>query len=182
MPSPVDRRTVDLSAFPDLVVIYLGMRVRALAGLKTLLGLGPQIEKAGAGRPEGLLHFENSIIFGLFPLHVGMRWYWRDFESMERWVRSEPHRIWWQNYLRGSGGTGFWHETYFMRGGMEAVYNDVNQPPVGFQAFAPDIPARGSMFSARKRLRMAGETPAQPAGVGEPDLYQADGPDSQGTA
>jgi len=50
MPSTVDRRTVDLSAFPDLVVIYLGMRVRTLAGIKTLLGLGPQIDKAGAGR------------------------------------------------------------------------------------------------------------------------------------
>ena len=38
----VDRRTVDLSAYPDLVVIYLGMRVNAFAGLKRLLGLGPQ--------------------------------------------------------------------------------------------------------------------------------------------
>src|SRR5207302_1398951 len=127
MPSPVDLRSVDLSAFPDLVVIYLGMRVRALAGIKTLLGLGPQIDKAGAGRPEGLLHFENNIIYRLFPLHVGMRWYWKDFASMERWTRSEPHRIWWQNFLRSSGGTGFWHEVYCMRGGMEGVYVDVIQ-------------------------------------------------------
>jgi hypothetical protein len=36
----VDRRTVDLSAYPDLVVIYLGMRVRTLYGLKTLIGFG----------------------------------------------------------------------------------------------------------------------------------------------
>lgn len=28
-PTIVDRRTVDLSAYPDLVVIYLGMRVLA---------------------------------------------------------------------------------------------------------------------------------------------------------
>src|SRR5438105_11688503 len=28
LPSPVDRRSVDLTAFPDLVVIYVGMRVR----------------------------------------------------------------------------------------------------------------------------------------------------------
>ncbi len=76
MPAPVNRRSVDLSAFPDLVVIYLGMRVRTLTGIKTLIGLGPQIEKAGAGRPDGLLHFENNIIFSLFPPHVGMRWYW----------------------------------------------------------------------------------------------------------
>jgi len=170
MPSVVERRTVDLSAFPDLVVIYLGMRVRALAGIKRLAGLGPQIGKAGAARPEGLLHFENNIIYSLFPLHIGMRWYWRDFESMERWARSEPHRIWWQDFLRSSGGTGFWHETYFMRGGMEAIYDDVNLPAVGFQTFAPSAPARGSMFSARTRLHLPGEAPAQPAGVTEQDL------------
>jgi Domain of unknown function (DUF4188) len=170
MASVVERRTVDLSAFPDIVVIYLGMRVRTLAGIKRLVGLGPQIEKAGAARPEGLLHFENNIIFSLFPLHMGMRWYWKDFESLERWARSEPHRIWWQEFLRSSGGTGFWHETYFMRGGMEAIYDDVNLPGLGFQAFAPAVPARGPMFSARTRLRLAGEAPAQPAGVTEQDL------------
>jgi len=37
----IDRHTVDLSAYPDLVVVYLGMRVNALSGLKRLLGLGP---------------------------------------------------------------------------------------------------------------------------------------------
>jgi len=170
MKSSVDRQTVDLSAFPDLVVIYLGMKVQTLKGLKTFLWLGPEIDKAGAGRREGLLHFDNTIIFKLFPLHMGMRWYWKDFESMERWVRSEPHRVWWQNFLRNSGGTGFWHETYFMRGGMEGVYDDLNQR-LGFQAFAPSIPARGSMFSARGRLRLAGETPTQPEGVAEKEMY-----------
>jgi hypothetical protein len=34
----VDRQTVDLSAYPDLGVIYLGMRVNAVTGVKTLLG------------------------------------------------------------------------------------------------------------------------------------------------
>jgi hypothetical protein len=174
MPSPVDRRAVDLSSFPDLVVIYLGMRVRTLTGIKTLLGLGSQIDRAGANRPEGLLHFENNIIFSLFPFHLGMRWYWKDFESMERWARSEPHRIWWQEFLRSSGGTGFWHETYFMRGGMEAIYDDVNTPLPGFMAFAPSVPARGRMFSARRRLDISGESPAQPTGVAEADLWTLD--------
>ena len=170
MAGRVDRQTVDLDAFPDLVVIYLGMRVRTLPGIKTLLGLGPQIMKAGAARPEGLLHWENNIVFSIFPLHLGMRWYWRDFESMERWARSEPHRRWWQDFLRNSGGTGFWHETYFMRGGMEAIYDDVNQPRIGFQAFAPSLPARGPMFSARKRLRVFGDEPPQPDGAAESDV------------
>jgi len=72
MKTTVDRRTVDLTAYPDLVVIYLGMRVRTVAGIKTLLGLGPQIDKAGTQRPDGLLHYENNIIFKLYPLHIGI--------------------------------------------------------------------------------------------------------------
>jgi hypothetical protein len=171
MPKPVQRQTVDLTGYPDLVVIYLGMRVRAVYGLKTLFGLGPQIEKAGVARPEGLLHYENNIFYNLFPLHLGMRWYWKDFDSMERWARSEPHRIWWQNFLRDSGGTGFWHETYFMRGGIEAIYDDVTGRPAGLQAFAPAVAAKGPMFSARKRVGLPDEPPAQPAGVAERDLY-----------
>jgi hypothetical protein len=165
----VNRQTVDLSTYPDLVVIYLGMRVQSLGGLKTLFGIGPKIDMAGRNRPEGLLHFENNIIFSLFPLHVGMRWYWENFEAMERWARSEPHRRWWQDFLRDSGGTGFWHETYFMRGGMEAVYDDIEKQ-IGFQAFAPVIPARGAMFSSRQRLGKAGEPPPQPEGMTEKDI------------
>ena len=48
----VDRRTVDLSAYPDLIVVILGMRVNAWTGLKTLLGLGPQ-----GGESEVSLHY-----------------------------------------------------------------------------------------------------------------------------
>jgi len=120
MPAKIDRKTVDLSQYPDLVVIYLGMRVNALTGLKTLIGFGPKISGAVAANPDGLLLHEN-VIYSLFPVHAGMRQYWRDFQSLEKWARSEPHRIWWQNFVRDSGGTGFWHETYFMRGGIEAV-------------------------------------------------------------
>jgi hypothetical protein len=166
----VHRQTIDLSAYPDLVVIYLGMRVRAVRGLKTLLGLGPQIDRAGAGRPDGLLHFENNIVFSLFPLHLGMRWYWRDYESMERWTRSEPHRVWWQRYVRDSGGTGFWHETYRLKGGMEAVYADMPKP-IGLLAVAPATAARGAAYSARQRLGLAGQTPAQPEGMAEREIY-----------
>ena len=46
MNSTVQRQTVDLSSYPDLVVVYLGMRVNAWTGIKTLLGLGPQIQDA----------------------------------------------------------------------------------------------------------------------------------------
>jgi hypothetical protein len=155
MKPPVNRRTVDLAQYPDLVVIYLGMRVNSLTGLKTVIGFGPRIQDAVGAQPEGLLLHER-VIYSLFPPHMGMRQYWKDFESLERWARSEPHKLWWQRFLRDSGGTGFWHETYFMRGGMEAVYDDV-PGEIGMLSFAPALPARGSMFSARRRLKLGGE-------------------------
>ena len=169
MTRALNRTTADLSSYPDLVVIYLGMRVNEPRGVRTLMSFGPKIRKSVEAQPDGLLLHEN-LLFSLFPPHAGMRQYWRDFDSLERWARSLPHQQWWQQFLRDRGGTGFWHETYFIRGGMEAIYDDVNRPPLGFQAFAPSIPARGAMFSARNRLRVPGETPAQPAGVAEQDL------------
>jgi hypothetical protein len=164
--SKVDRRTVDLSQFPNLVVIYLGMRVNRLAGLKRLFGLGPKISASAAAQPEGLLLHE-PIIYSLFPLQVGMRQYWRDMESLLAWSRSEPHRDWWKQFLKDAGGTGFWHETYLMSGGMEAIYDDVPKP-VGFMRFAPVVQARGPMFGAASRAKVQDTTSAV---VTEADLY-----------
>ncbi len=56
----VERRTIDLSRYPDLVVIYLGMRVNAWRGLKRLMGLGPQISRSWKEKPDGLLLHEDS--------------------------------------------------------------------------------------------------------------------------
>jgi len=168
MKAKVDRRTVDLSGYPDLVVIYLGMRVNAIAGIKTLLGFGPKIAQSVAAQPDGLLLHEN-LVFSLLPPHVGMRQYWRDFESLESWARSEPHRQWWQSFLQGSGGTGFWHETYFMGGGMEAVYDNMVKD-TGFLCFAPVQVARGKMFSARDRAQRPGNA-IVPNPVTEEEFY-----------
>jgi hypothetical protein len=53
------RDTVDLSAYPDLVVIHLGMGVEEPRGVETLQALGPQIEAAVAKGPDGLLLHER---------------------------------------------------------------------------------------------------------------------------
>ena len=161
MANNTERRTVDLSAYPDLVVIYLGMRVNSFRGLGTLLKFGPKISAAVAAKPDGLLLHEQ-IIYSIFPPHLGMRQYWRDFESLEAWARSMPHQDWWRDFVRDSGGTGFWHEAYFKRGGMEAIYDDI-QGPLGFSAFATVVQAKGAMFSARRRAGMTGESSSAPA-------------------
>ncbi len=96
------------------------MRMNALVGIETLFGSGPKIAASVRQQPPGLLLHEN-FVFPLLPPHLGFRRYRRDFESLEHWARSEPHRAWWLQFLRDSGGTGFWHETYFLAGGVEAV-------------------------------------------------------------
>jgi hypothetical protein len=113
----VERQTVDLSGYPDLVVIYLGMRVRRPRGLLRLLGLGPQIQKSRKEKP---------------------------------------------------GGTGFWHEAYFARGGIDAIYDDMTTP-TGLARFAPQVPARGAMFGGRRRVGREGGEPGTV--VTEAELY-----------
>jgi hypothetical protein len=161
------RETVDLTGFPDLIVIYLGMRARSLRGLVTLARFGPRIQASVDAKPDGLLHHETYLL-SLLPPHFGFRQYWRDYESLERFTRAAPHGEWWRHYLRDTGGTGFWHETYCQRGGIEAVYVDV-PVPLGLTRFAPVRPARGTMFSARRRLGRGDAV--EPAPVSEGELY-----------
>jgi hypothetical protein len=166
MGTHVERRTVDLSGYPDLVVIYLGMCVNRMTGMKTLLGFGPKITASATALPDGLLRHE-MFVFSLFPMHVGIRQYWRDMDSLLKWSRSEPHQQWWQQFLKDSKGTGFWHETYMRRGGIEAIYDDVPFP-IGLAAFAPSVPARGPMFGAAAR---AGKDFAGDPVSSESELY-----------
>ena len=48
-----------------------------------------------------------------------------------------------------------------MRGGIEAIYDDLDTL-LGFSRFAPTQPAKGPMFSARERLKLEG-VPAIPS-------------------
>jgi hypothetical protein len=142
------RQSVDLSAYPDLVVVILGLRVRRLRGLLSILGIGKGLTEIDRNRPDGLLANEQ-FLFALN--HVGIRQYWRDLESLERFTRSEPHAQWWREFSKDTGGTGFWHESYSRKGSMEAIY--INMPePIGFGHFAEPLKPVGPFMSARARL------------------------------
>jgi hypothetical protein len=158
--SHVQRSTVDLSAFPNLIVMYLGMRANSLRGIPTMLKFGRRIGESVKANPPGLLGHER-IIFS--PRHVGMRQYWRDFEALESWARDPPHLVWWKEYLKDTAGTGFWHEMYSKAGGFEAIYDNI-RTPTGLQLFAPSEPATGGMFSARRRLERGATPPSGEAG------------------
>jgi len=140
------RRSVDLSGYPDLVVVYLGYRAKNLKGVRALLRIGRGLREVKRNPPAGLLSHED-MWFGF--MHPGFRQYWRDFESLETFTRAPMHAAWWRDFARDSGG-GIWHETYRLRGGMEAIYSGV--PPIGLASFAPERSPTGSFMSARQRV------------------------------
>ena len=68
---------------------------------------------------------------------------------------------WWSRFLRDPGGTGFWHETYLLRGGIDAIYDGIPRS-LGLLAFAPARPARGAFLSARRRAHLEGAEELSP--------------------
>ena len=151
------RRTVDLSGYPDLVVVYLGYRVTGLRGARDLLRIGRGLRAFRADPPDGLLAHED-LWFGL--MHPGFRQYWRDFDSLQAFTRAPRHAAWWRDFARDPRGGGIWHETYRLRGGMEAIYSGV--PGIGFGRFAPErAPAGPSVATlASTRCRAVARAPA----------------------
>jgi hypothetical protein len=139
--------SVDLTPYPDLVVVYLGFRAKGLRGLRQLMGFGRGFRAIKANPPDGLLRHE-SLLWGW--MHIGMRQYWRDLPSLEAFTRSAPHADWWRDFARGAGGSGFWHESYRRAGGMEGIY--IGMPPTGFGTFAPPRTPAGNFKTARQRL------------------------------
>jgi hypothetical protein len=152
-----NRVSVDLSTFPDLAVIYLGMRAANWRGIPTLLRTGRNLSALLRTKPDGLLAHE-SMMFN--PRHLGFRQYWRDWDSLERFASGEPHRTWWTEFLRDRRGTGFWHETYTAARGIEAIYIDM--PPIGLAGFAQPLTPQGPFMSARGRLPASAAPAHQP--------------------
>lgn len=146
----VARETVDLSAFPDLMVVVLGFKVRRVRGLPSLVAIGRNLTRFRRDPPDGLLHQELSLLGWN---HVGIRQYWRDEASLTRFTRSAPHTGWWRDFLSDMCGCAFWHEAYSARGGFEAIY--VSMPErAGLATFAPVRKAIGPFMSSSDRLRI----------------------------
>jgi hypothetical protein len=142
------RLSVDLSAYPDLTVVYLGFRVSTFRGLKAVLGIGRKLDGIRRDKPDGLLAHE-TVLYALN--HIGMRQYWRDFESLERFTRSEPHKTWWRDFAKDPAGSGFWHEAYRRNGGMEAIYLGMPEP-IGLASFAAARAPVGPFMTSRDRI------------------------------
>ncbi|MBJ6122733.1 monooxygenase family protein [Sphingomonas mollis] len=143
------RETVDLSGYPDLVMVLLGFKVRRWRALPALFGIGRGLAAMRTAKPDGLLG-DEQFMFGWN--HLGIRQYWRDAESLGRFTRDTPHAGWWRDFLRDTQGCGFWHEAYHARGGIEAIYVGMPERP-GLGGFAPIRQPVGPFMSSQGRMK-----------------------------
>jgi len=168
-----ERRTVDLSDYPDLIVIFLGMQPLSPRGMWTVTRTTYDVWKMLQDKPEGLLRHENqATLNGFFSLSIsfGFRQYWRSFDELEHWSHTSVHAEWWRKMVQGTRGTMIWHETYAMQGGIDAIWGSTNKvEKLGLAQFAPNIEAKGSSYSARKRIHRENGTETASAPVTEPE-------------
>jgi hypothetical protein len=138
----------------DFVVFLIGMRVNkpwkihkwwpVFSAMRPML---KELEK----RPES--GFLGHIMgFGVIVQ------YWRSFEQLEAYARSQSQGHWpaWVAFNKRSGNSrgdvGIWHETYQVRAGeYEAVYSGV--PPTGLGKVGTLVPASGRRDTAGGRFR-----------------------------
>lgn len=103
-----------------------------------------------AQHPEiGCLHIEN---FGALR-NISVQ-YWRSFEDLERFARSDEwaHLQAWRDFnkvIRNSGDLGIWHETYQVTAGQfESVYG--NMPVFGLAKAGRHVRAGLASTAARR--------------------------------
>jgi hypothetical protein len=99
--APPQRMTDDLSAYPDLVVIYLGMRVDEARGLDAP-AVAPEIRRLSRRSRTGCCCTEPHVLRGAAARR--MRRLARPGGARSL-TRTLPHRAWWSEYLRDRGGT-----------------------------------------------------------------------------
>jgi hypothetical protein len=152
------------------VVFLIGMRVNRFFSFRkwvpTALAMGPMLRTLYKHPEKGFLGGQTFYYWR----GVGLVQYWRSFEDLERFARSddEPHMGAWRRFNRAvgykDGSVGIWHESYLVGPGRyEVVYG--NMPVFGLAAATAHVPATGRRETARRRLGGAGE-PAVPANGG----------------
>ena len=146
-----DRMTAQLEG--DFVVFLIGMRInRPLLihkWLPVFLAMPRMLKELGTRPDSGFLGAVSSL--GVIVQ------YWRSFEQLEKYARSNDYEHWpaWVAFNKrvghSRGDVGIWHETYKVRAGeYETVYSGM--PPFGLGKAGTLVPASGKRETARGRI------------------------------
>ncbi len=140
----------------SFVVFIIGMRVNNLLHVRkwvqTAMAMPPMLETLYQHQDKGFLGGEQL----LFWRGVLLVQYWRSFEHLEHFARSQedPHLAAWRRFnqtIGNDGSVGIFHETYLIEAGQyECVYG--NMPRFGLGKAADHVPAVGKRETARRRL------------------------------
>lgn len=137
----------------DFVVFLIGMRINKLwkihKWLPVFLAM-PRMLKELEKRPE------SGFLGHIFGPKVIVQ-YWRSFEQLEAYARSQDQLHWpaWVDFNKrmgkSRGDVGIWHETYQVRAGAyETIYSGM--PPFGLGKASRLIQIGGKRESARERI------------------------------
>jgi Monooxygenase af470-like len=140
----------------DFVVFLIGMRInkpwKPHKWLPVFLAMPRMIRELEQHSESGFLGHTTSL--GLIVQ------YWRSFEHLETYARSQDQRHWpaWVAFNKRVGRSredvGIWHETYRVRAGeYECVYSGM--PPYGLAKASATVDAVGQLDSARGRLEVS---------------------------
>jgi hypothetical protein len=141
----------------DFVVFVIGMRINKIWKLHKWIPVFlamPRMLKELEQQPES--GFLGVISGGLMAVQ-----YWRSFDHLEKYARSQDHLHWpaWVAFnkrMRESrGDVGIWHETYKIHAGeYEAIYSGT--PVQGLGKVGKLVQAAGRKESARGRMAKDG--------------------------
>jgi hypothetical protein len=141
----------------DFVVFLIGMRVnkpwKIHKWVPVLFSALRMLRELQSHRESGFLGYFGA---GSHRSVLAVE-YWRSFEQLQSYARSENHQHWpaWVAFNRrlgrSRGDVGIWHETYLARAGeYETVYSGM--PPFGLGSVGTLVPALGRRASAAARL------------------------------
>ena len=137
----------------DFVVFLIGMRInkpwQIHKWLPVFMAMTPMLKELEK-------HPESGFLGHIFGMKVIVQ-YWRSFEHLEAYARSQDKQHWpaWVAFNKKLGGSrgdvGIWHETYQVRAGeYETIYSGM--PPFGLGSAAKLVPVRARRESARERI------------------------------
>ncbi len=153
------RYTADVSE--PFVVFLIGIRVNRFWAIRkwwpVAQAMQPMMKTLLQHPDKGLL--EARTFFRAWPLETCMVSYWRSFDDLTQFARSQddPHWQPWQQFMRevgADGSVGIWHETYRIDPGKyECIYG--NMPPFGLAAATVHLPVSEKTQTAHKRMTTA---------------------------
>jgi len=137
----------------DFVVFLIGMRINKAwkihKWLPVFMAMAPMLKELEQ-------HPESGFLGHIAGIKVIVQ-YWRSFEHLEAYARTQDKLHWpaWVAFNNKIGGSrddvGIWHETYQVRAGeYETIYSGM--PPFGLGSVAKLVPASGNRQSARERI------------------------------